>query len=309
LFADLAVEHELHVAGTLELLEDQIIHATVGLDQCGRHDGEGTGFLGIACGRKKLARNFHGSGIHTTAHGTASATLRVVKGAADTGQGIHQNKDILALLDETLGTVNGDLGNPGVAAEITVVGTGVEFGLRHGASDLGHLLGAFVHEQDDEFHLGVILHHGIGDVLEQGGLAGAGRGYNESTLTFADGRHQVDHACGESLWHCFQRDALIRTDRGQLLKERDVDKLLGGIPLDLGRAEKLGAPGTAACLPLDENAVTQRVLTDHLGSDENIVLCCGISALGFAQESKPFSRKLHDSFGKSRLGRRSVIDR
>src|SRR5690349_3839881 len=33
LVADLAIEDELHVAGALELLEDELIHAAVGLDE------------------------------------------------------------------------------------------------------------------------------------------------------------------------------------------------------------------------------------------------------------------------------------
>jgi hypothetical protein len=141
-----------------------------------------------------------------------------------------RTKTSLPCSTRSLGSVHGDLGDAGVAAEIAVVGTGVEFGLRHGAPDLGDLLRALVHEQDDELHLGVILHYGVGDVLEQGGLAGAGRGYDESALPFADGRHEVDDACGEALGHCFQRDALIRTDRGQLLKERDVINFSGASP-------------------------------------------------------------------------------
>ena len=36
----LAVEDELHVAGALELLEDQLVHPAAGLDQGGRQHGE-----------------------------------------------------------------------------------------------------------------------------------------------------------------------------------------------------------------------------------------------------------------------------
>ena len=34
----LAVEHQLHVAGALELLEDQLVHAAAGVDQRGADD-------------------------------------------------------------------------------------------------------------------------------------------------------------------------------------------------------------------------------------------------------------------------------
>ena len=49
-FCNAAVEHELHVAGALELLEDELVHTRVGFDEGGGQDGEGAGGAGVACG-------------------------------------------------------------------------------------------------------------------------------------------------------------------------------------------------------------------------------------------------------------------
>ena len=297
LVADLAVENELHVAGALELLEDEVVHAAIGLDKGGSHDGEGTGLLGVAGCCEEFARDLHGSGVHAAAHGATSAPLSVVKGATDTGQGVHEDKDVLPLLDQSLGTVDGNLGDAGVAAEIAVVGAGVEFGLRDGAANLRNLFGTLVDQQDDELHLGVVFHDGIGDVLKEGGLAGAGRRHDESALALANRRHEIDDARGEALWDGLEFDALVRTNGGQFLEVGDIHVLGWILPLDLGGPEKLDATGTATGLSLDKNAVAQVELSDHLGGDEDVVLGGGVSTLGLAEESEALARDLDNTLG------------
>jgi len=307
LVADLAVENELHVAGTLELLEDEVIHAAVGLDQGGGHDGEGAGLLGVAGCGEEFARDLHGAGVHAAAHGAASAALCVVEGTADTGQGVHEDEDVLPLLDQALGTVDGDLGDAGVAAEIAVVRAGVEFGLRDGAADFRNLFGTLVDQQDDEFHLGVVLHDGIGDVLKEGGLAGAGRRHDESALALADWRHEIDDAGGEALGDGLELDALVGTDGGQFLEVGDVHVLGRILSLDLGGPEKLDASGSATGLSLDKHAVAQVELTDHLGGDEDVVLGGGVSALGLAEESEALARDLDHALGVGGFRRRPIV--
>ena len=52
-----AVELELHVAGTLELLKDDLVHLGTGIDECGGQDGERATVLDIAgCTQKTLGR-------------------------------------------------------------------------------------------------------------------------------------------------------------------------------------------------------------------------------------------------------------
>ena len=232
--------------------------------------------------------------------------MGVVKGASDAGEGVHENKDILPLFNQPLGAIHGDLRNACVAAEITVIGTGVQLGLGNGAPDLGDLFRAFIDKQDNELHLRVILHDSIGDMLKQRRLARAGRGDNKSSLPLADGCHEIHHAGGEALGNGLQPDPLVGADGGQLLKERDVHELLGSLALDLGSPEKLGAAGSPAGLPLDENTIAQVVLTNHLGRDKDIVLRGGVGTLCFAQEAKTLAGNLDNTLGIGRLGRGAV---
>ena len=62
-----AVEHDLHVAGALELLENHLVHARAGVDQRGGDDGQRAGFLGLARGGENLARNFQRAGADAAA--------------------------------------------------------------------------------------------------------------------------------------------------------------------------------------------------------------------------------------------------
>ena len=67
----LAVEDELHVAGALELLEDDVVHAAAGLDQHAGDDGERTGLLGAAGGGEELAGFLEGAHVEAAGAGAA----------------------------------------------------------------------------------------------------------------------------------------------------------------------------------------------------------------------------------------------
>ncbi len=51
-----AVEVDLHVAGALELLEDDLVHPAAGVDQRGGDDGEAAAVLDVARGAEELLR-------------------------------------------------------------------------------------------------------------------------------------------------------------------------------------------------------------------------------------------------------------
>ena len=62
-------------------------------------------------------------------------------------------------------------------------------------------------------------------VEQESGLAGAGRGNDEPPLAAANRRDDVDYAGGGAVGSCFECDALVRVDRGELVemgKERSI---------------------------------------------------------------------------------------
>src|SRR5579859_8260178 len=55
LIGEAAVEIDFHVAGTFELLEDDIVHAAAGVNQSGGDNGERAAFFDVTSGSKEAA--------------------------------------------------------------------------------------------------------------------------------------------------------------------------------------------------------------------------------------------------------------
>ena len=87
-FRDAAVEYELHVSGAFELLEDELIHAAVGLDERRSKDGEGACGASVARSCEETARGLQCLGVNTAAHGATAAALCIVVGACEAGDGL-----------------------------------------------------------------------------------------------------------------------------------------------------------------------------------------------------------------------------
>jgi hypothetical protein len=91
------------------------------------------------------------------------------------------------------------------------------------ALEVGDLLRALIHEQDDELHVGRVLRDGVRHVLHEDGLAGARRGDNQAALAEADRRDDVHHAHGDILLpRHLEQDALERVIRDEFLERRDL---------------------------------------------------------------------------------------
>ena len=56
-FHQAAVEVELHVSGAFEFLENELVHAALGIDEGGGEDGEAAVILGVAGGAEKPFRH------------------------------------------------------------------------------------------------------------------------------------------------------------------------------------------------------------------------------------------------------------
>ncbi len=177
LVGEAAIELELHIAGALELLEDDVVHLGAGFGECGGDDGERTATLDIA-GRTEEALGFlERIGLDATAKHLAGGRLDSIVGAGKTGDAVEHYHHVVATLGEAFGLLQHDIGD----AHMTV-GRLVEGGCYHlgldGALHIGNLLGAFVDEQHHEVHLGVVVGNGVGYFLEQGRLTGLGLGYD-----------------------------------------------------------------------------------------------------------------------------------
>ena len=83
-----------------------------------------------------------------------------------------------------------------------------------------NLLRALVYEDDHEVALRVIGRNRVGDILQNRRLAGLWRGDDKRALALTNRHDEVNDAGGEDLRIRFQTQALIRVQRGQLIKVR-----------------------------------------------------------------------------------------
>ena len=100
----------------------------------------------------------------------------------------------MATLDHSFCSLEHDARNLHVTLGRLVECRGNNLGI-HAARHVSNLLGTLVDEQHYHINLGVVGSDCICNILEQQSLTGLGLRYDESTLTLADGREEVDHAC------------------------------------------------------------------------------------------------------------------
>src|SRR5438309_2651242 len=139
LVGDLAVEDDLRVAGALELLEDHLVHLRAGIDEGGGDDRERAALLDVPRRAEEALRPLQRVGVDAAGQHLARGGHDRVVGAAQAGDRIEQDDDVLLVLDETLGLFDHHLGDLDVALRRLVKGGGDDLAL-HRALHVGHFL-------------------------------------------------------------------------------------------------------------------------------------------------------------------------
>ena len=212
-----AIEHELHVARALEFLKDVVVHARAGVDEGGGQDGERAAFLEDAGVAEEATRHFHGAAVHAARQRSAAVPHALVVGPGQTRDAVEQHEHLLAPLREAFGSFHDELGRAHVAGRVAVGTAGHHFAANRPAH-LRDLFGPLVDEQHDEVHLRMIRGDGLGDVVQEDGLAGARRRHDQAPLPLADRRQQVHDPRRHRLLARFQNDALVRVDRREVVE-------------------------------------------------------------------------------------------
>ena len=127
-----------------------------------------------------------------------------------------------ACFDEPFCALDGELRNARVALDIAVVRARHHFRLRTRAPEVGDFFRPFIDQQNDQFHLLVILRDRFGDVMQQSRFAGARRRDDQTALTHPERRHQIHDARRVTVGHGFEFDPLVRVDCGQLFERHAV---------------------------------------------------------------------------------------
>src|SRR5690606_16812141 len=118
--SELTRKLELHVAGALELLEDDLVHLGPGLHQRGSENGERATVLDVARGAKEALGRVQRRAVDTTRQDASRCRSGQVVSPAQASDAIEQDDDVLADLHEALGAFNGEFGNHGVVLSGTV---------------------------------------------------------------------------------------------------------------------------------------------------------------------------------------------
>lgn len=137
--------------------------------------------------------------------------------------------------------------------------------------------------------------NGLSHVEQESGLAGAGRGYDESTLAATDGCHEVDQAGCEALRSGLETNLLIRIDRFQLLKGGQFTGIFGLFTIDRSDFDHLGAARTVACNPFEPNSWSESMLAGEIGRNKDVFFALFEILVGFPKKSKSLRGNLKET--------------
>src|SRR4029079_3853304 len=115
---------QLHVAGALELLEDDLVHLGARVDQGRGQDGQRAAVFDVAGGTEEAFRGVERAGVQTTGHDPSAGRGGEVVGTSQPGDRVEQDDDVVTHLDEALGPLDGELGDRGVVGGRAVEGRG-----------------------------------------------------------------------------------------------------------------------------------------------------------------------------------------
>ena len=164
-----------------------------------------------------------------------------------------------------------------------------------------HFLGPLIDEQHDEEDLRVVGGDGVGDVLQQDGLARARRSHDEGALALAQGRHEVHHPGAQFLGIPLHAQVVFGVEGHQII---EVHPLLGhagrvevhGVHPQHG--EELLALLGCADHPREGVARTQVEFADLAGGDVDVFGARQVVLVGTAQEAEALGQHLQHAFGE-----------
>ena len=137
--------------------------------------------------------------------------------------------------------------------------------------------------------------------LQEHGLAGAGRSDDQAALALAHRGQQVHHPAADALLHRLQLDAFLGIERGQVVEENLVARLLGRLEvdgLDLDQGEVLFALVGRTHVAADGVAGLEVEFANLRGGDVDVVGAGQIVVIRRAQEAVAVGQNLQHALGK-----------
>ncbi len=266
-----AIEHEFHVAGAFELLEDQVVHAASGVDEGGADDGERAAFFKRAGRGEEFLGNVHCFDVDTAAHGAARVADPLVEGAGEAGDGVEQEEDVFSHFGESLATLDRELGKPDMAFDIAIEAGGEYFAFDD-ALHVGDFFGTFVDEQHHHGNFGVVFGNAGADVLNEDRFAGARRCHDERALAFSERREEVHHAGADRLLARFELEPFFGVDGCEVVERLYIDVVIWWEAIDIENFFEARALAAAMTLDHagDKDTFAEAELFDHCAGHKGI---------------------------------------
>ena len=242
----------------------------------------------MARGAQETLRPLKRGGLETAREHAARGRRDGIVGAGKPRDRIQEDDDVLAHLHLALRLLQDHLGHLHVPVRRLVEGRGDDLALDR-ALHVRHLFRPLVDQEHHDHHARVVLGYGVGDLLENHGLAGLGGRDDKPSLALADRGDKVQKPGGRLLADGFQGEAFVRMEGGQIIEERPVLDLLGVHSvdfLDLKQGEKALPVLGRAHRARDHVPLAQPEALDLGRRDINVVRPGKIAVFRGAQESE-----------------------
>ena len=168
------------------------------------------------------------------------------------------------MLDQALGLLDHHLRDLNVAGGRFVEGGRDDLAL-HRALHVGNFFGALIDQEHDQHDFRMVGGDGVGNILQQHGLAGARRSDDQAALTFTDRGEQVHHPSTHVLPDGLQLKAFLGIERRKVVKQNLVARLFRRLEVhrfDLDQREVLLALVGGTDLTTDSVAGLEVELAD-----------------------------------------------
>ena len=144
-FHESPIQVQLHVAGSFEFLENDIVHPALGFNQGRRQDRQAASFLTVSCGSEETLRLKQSLGLNAAGHDPPFAGLKRIITACQPGNAVQKDHDILPEFDQTPCPFAHQFGHLDVACR-AFIECGTEYFAIQALPEVRHLFRTFVHQ-------------------------------------------------------------------------------------------------------------------------------------------------------------------
>src|SRR3990170_4905227 len=210
---------QLHIAGALEFLVNDVVHTAAGIDETGGDDSEAAAFLGVSGRTEEPLWRIQSDGIYASGEGATAGWHGEVIGARQAGDAVQQDNHILTTLDQPFRPLERYLCHPGMVFNGLIEGRANHLAM-HGPLHVRHFLRPFTNEDDHDVDVFVVCGDPVGNGLQQHGLARLGWRDNEPPLAPTDGSNEIQQPGRKVCWRGLQVDHHLGEYGGKVLEVR-----------------------------------------------------------------------------------------